>query len=147
MEIILRATIIFAFIFLLTRGMKRRSLAELSPFELILAVTLGDIVQQGVTQEDQSITGAMIAASTFAFWVTVLTWASWRSKRLRKVIDGVPVILVMDGVPVEQALRLEQMPIDEVLEAARQNGVDRMDDIRLAILEVSGRISIIKATS
>lgn len=147
MEIVLRASIIFAFIFVLTRGMKRRSLADLSPFELILTVVLGDIVQQGVTQEDQSLTGAMLAASTFAFWVVVLTWASWRSKLLRKVIDGVPVILVMDGEPVDQALRLEQMPIDEVLEAARQNGVDRLADIRLAILEASGRISIIKAAS
>jgi uncharacterized membrane protein YcaP (DUF421 family) len=147
MEIVLRATVIFFFIFLVTRGMKRRSLAELSPFELILAVTLGDIVQQGITQEDYSITGAMLAATTFAFWVSVLTWASWRSKHLRKVIDGVPIVLVKDGEPIEPALRLEQMPIDEVLEAARQQGVDSLDKIQLAILEVSGRISIIKATN
>lgn len=146
MEIVFRATVVFFFVFLLTRGMKKRSLAELSPFEMILLVTLGDIIQQGITQEDQSMTGAMLAASTFALWITVLTWVTWRSKRVRTVVEGVPIVLVQDGVPVEAALRLEHMPLDEVLEAARNKGVGGLSDIKLAILEVSGKISIIKAT-
>jgi uncharacterized membrane protein YcaP (DUF421 family) len=142
-EIVLRATLVFAFVFLLTRGLKKRALAELSPFEMILLVTLGDIIQQGITQEDQSVTGALLAVSTFAFWITVLTWATWRWKRVRTTVEGVPIVLVQDGEPVEAALRLEQMPLDEVLEAARNKGVSRLADIRLAILEVSGKISII----
>jgi uncharacterized membrane protein YcaP (DUF421 family) len=144
-EIVLRASVVLAFVFLLTRGMKKRALAELSPFEMILLVTLGDIIQQGVTQEDQSVTGAVLAVSTFAFWITVLTWATWRWKRVREVVEGVPIVLVQDGEPIEAALRLEQMPLDEVLEAARNKGVGGLEEIKLAILEVSGKISIIKA--
>ena len=58
MEIVIRASIIFFFLLLLTRGMKKRTLADMAPFEMLLLVTLGDIVQQGVTQEDFSLTGA-----------------------------------------------------------------------------------------
>src|SRR5687768_2106735 len=145
MEIVLRATVVFAGVFLLTRGLRKRALAELSPFEMILLVSMGDIIQQGVTQEDYSLTGAGLAAGTFGFWITVLTWLSWRSERARKVIEGVPIVLVRDGEPIDAALRLEQMPLEEILEAARQQGVGDLAEIRYAVLEVSGKISIIKA--
>ena len=145
MEIVVRATVVFAGVFLLTRGLRKRALAELSPFEMILLVSMGDIIQQGVTQEDYSLTGALLAAGTFGFWIMVLTWLSYRSGRARKLIEGVPLVLVRDGEPVDAALRLEQMPLDEVLEAARQQGVGDLADIRYAVLEVSGKISIIKA--
>ena len=144
MEIIARATVIYFFLWLLTRGLRRRALADLAPFEMILLVTLGDIVQQGITQEDFSLTGAILAASTMAFWVTVFTWLSWRSDRARRAIEGVPLVIVRDGEPVDAALRLERMPLAEVLEAARSQGVADLADVRLAVLEPSGSISIIK---
>jgi uncharacterized membrane protein YcaP (DUF421 family) len=143
MEIVIRASVVFAGIFLLTRGMRRRTLGELSPFEMLLLVTMGDIVQQGITQEDYSLTGAALAAGTFGFWISVLSWASWRSDRARRLIEGIPIVLVRDGEPVEEALALEQLPLAEVLEAARQQGIDDLAKVRCAVLEVSGRISII----
>lgn len=145
MEIVARASIVFFGLFLLTRGLRRRTLAEMAPFEMILLVVLGDIVQQGVTQEDYSLTGTMLAASTFAFWVTAMTWATWRSERIRRLVDGVPIVLVQDGEPIDAALDLEHMPLDEILEAARQQGIDELSKIRLAVLEPSGKISIIQA--
>ena len=145
MEVVVRASLIFVFLFVVTRGLKRRSLSDMTPFELLLLVTLGDIVQQGITQEDMSVTGAVLAVSTFAFWVTVLGWLSWRSARLRRVIDGTPLVIVHDGRPLDDALKVEQLPLDVVLEAARQQGVEHLEDIRLAVLEANGRISIIKA--
>jgi len=144
-EIVVRATVVFAALFLLTRGLRKRALAELSPFEMILLVSIGDIVQQGVTEEDMSLTGAGLATGTFAFWIMVLTWASYRSTGARRLIEGVPIVLVRDGEPVDAALRLEQMPLAEVMEAARQQGVGDLADIRFAVLEVSGKISIIRA--
>jgi uncharacterized membrane protein YcaP (DUF421 family) len=144
-EIVIRATVTFAGLFVLTRGLRKRALAEMSPFEMILLVSIGDIIQQGVTQEDYSLTGAGLAAGTFGFWVAFLTWISWRSERARKIIEGVPLVLIRDGEPVDAALRLEQMPLDEVLEAARQQGVADLSDVRYAVLEPSGKISIIKA--
>lgn len=143
MEIVLRATVIFFVLFALTRGMRRRALSEMAPFEMLLLIVLGDVVQQGVTQEDFSLTGAVLAASTFAFWVGLMTWGTWRSAIVRRIVDGVPIVLVQDGEALEKALKLEHMPIEEVLEAARQQGVEHLDDIRLAVLEPSGKISIV----
>ena len=144
MEIVFRATVMYAGLFLLFRGTRKRSLAELSPFEMILLLSLGDIVQQGITQEDYSLTGGARAAGTFGFWVTAMTWASYRSTRARRLIEGVPLVIVQDGKPVEQALRVEHMPLDEVLEAARQQGIDDLAVVRLGVLETSGRMSFVK---
>jgi uncharacterized membrane protein YcaP (DUF421 family) len=143
-EIVLRATVVYGVLFVLFRGTRKRALAEMSPFEMILLVTLGDMVQQGITQEDYSLTGAVLAASTFAFWVTVMTWMSYRSSRARRIIEGVPLVIVENGVPVQASLRVEQMPIEEVLEAARQQGIDDLARVRLGVLETSGRMSFIK---
>jgi uncharacterized membrane protein YcaP (DUF421 family) len=144
MEIVVRASLLFAFVFLLTRGLKKRTLGDLAPFELLFLIVVGDLVQTGVTQEDYSMTGSVLALSTFAFWATVLTWISWRSQSARRLIEGVPLVLVTDGRPIQEALDLERMPIAEVLEAARQAGLATLDEVRLAVLEPSGRISIIK---
>jgi uncharacterized membrane protein YcaP (DUF421 family) len=144
-EIVVRASATFFVLFLLTRGLKKRALSDMAPFELLLLVTLGDIVQQGITQEDYSLTGSLLAVSTMAFWVSVMTWATWRWDRARRVVDGLPLVLVRDGVPIDAAMALEQMPLAEVEEAARQQGVADLADVRYAILEPSGRISIIKA--
>jgi uncharacterized membrane protein YcaP (DUF421 family) len=143
-EIIVRATVIFAVLLALTRGMKRRTLADMAPFELLLLVTLGDIIQQGITQEDYSVTGAVLAVSTFAFWITVLTYVTWRWRRAASVIDGVPLVIVQDGELIDRTLRSERLPVAEVLEAARQNGIDSLASVRLAVLETTGRISFIR---
>jgi uncharacterized membrane protein YcaP (DUF421 family) len=143
MEIVLRASITFAFLFVLTRGLRRRALADLAPFELILLVTVGDMVQQGITQEDYSLTGSVLAVSTFGFWVSVLSFLSWRSDRARRVIDGTPLVIVQDGQPIDRALALEHLPLAEVREAARQKGIADLASVRLAVLEPSGRISFI----
>ena len=144
MEIVIRASLIFFFLLVLTRGLKRRTLADMAPFEMLLLVTLGDIVQQGITQEDFSLTGAILAVSTFAFWITGLSWLTWRSRRLARIIDGVPVVIVQDGAPIDAVLTAERMPLEELHEAARQEGIDDLDQVRLAVLEPSGRISFIK---
>ncbi|MCU1398706.1 MAG: hypothetical protein JWN62_1815 [Acidimicrobiales bacterium] len=143
MEIVARASIVFWFVFLLTRGLKRRSLGDMAPFEMILLVVLGDIIQQGVMQQDYSVTGAVLALATFGFWISVMTFLTWKSKKARLVLEGVPIVLVSNGKPIDRALAVEHMPLAEVLEAARQQGVDDLAKIRLAVLEVSGRISII----
>jgi uncharacterized membrane protein YcaP (DUF421 family) len=143
-EIVARTTALLLVLFVLTRVMSKRTLGDLSPFELILLVVLGDIVQQGVTQEDMSVTGAVLAISTFGFWISVLTWITWRFDRARQLIQGVPIVLVRDGRPIDEAFAVERLPIDEVMEAARQNGVEHLDDVQLAVLEANGRISIVK---
>ena len=145
MEIVIRASIIFLVLLVLTRGTKKRTLADMAPFEMLLLVTLGDIVQQGITQEDYSLTGAILAVSTFAFWITVLSYVTWRWRPVGRIVDGVPVVIVQDGRPVDAVMATERMPLDELHEAARQDGIDDLAKVRVAVLEPSGRISFIKA--
>lgn len=143
MEIVGRASLVFFFVLVVLRVMRKRSLGDMTPLQMVLLIVIGDLVQQGVTQEDYSVTGAALAIVTFGFWVTALDWVTWRSRRARRVVEGVPIVLVEDGEPVAAALKLELIPWDEVLEAARQNGIDDLADVRLAVLETSGKLSFI----
>jgi uncharacterized membrane protein YcaP (DUF421 family) len=144
MEIIVRATVIYFFLWGLTRALGKRELAEMTAFELLLLVVVGDLIQQGVTQEDMSITGAMMAVGTIAAWILVFSWLGWRFRPARHLIEGVPVVVVRDGRPIEPALRLERVALDELLESARNQGIANLRDIELAILEPSGQFSFLQ---
>lgn len=143
MELVVRATVLFFVIWIVTRGLRRRALAELSPFEMILLIVIGDIVQQGITQEDYSVTRAILVLATFATWVSLFTWISFRFPRAERVLEGLPVVVVQDGKAIHEALKLEQVPMSDLMSAARQQGVDSLDKIKLAVLEPSGKFSII----
>ncbi|HEV8622949.1 MAG TPA: YetF domain-containing protein [Acidimicrobiia bacterium] len=143
MEIIVRATAIYFFLWLLTRALGKRELAEMTAFELLLLMVVGDLIQQGVTQEDTSVTGAILAVGTIGVWILAFSWLGWRFPRARKMIEGVPVVVVRDGRPLEPALRLERVTLDELLESARNQGFANLRDIDLAILEPSGNFSFL----
>ncbi|MGQ0519529.1 MAG: DUF421 domain-containing protein [Actinomycetota bacterium] len=143
MEIPLRATVVFFFLWGLTRALGKRELAQMSAFELVLLITLGDLVQQGVTQEDYSVTGAMLATGTLAMWVLVFAYVSFRFQRARNVIEGDPVLIVRNGEPLVEALRVERLTVDEVLEEARQQGIGDLARVEVALLEPDGAFSFI----
>jgi uncharacterized membrane protein YcaP (DUF421 family) len=147
MEIVVRATIVYWFLWLVMRGIGKRELSEMSPFELILLVTFGDLVQQGVTQEDFSVTGVVIAVGTFAFWVVLVAYGQFRWPRVRRVVNGTAAVVVRDGVPLERVLRLQRTTLDDVHEAAREQGIGNLRDVRLGILEPDGKFSFIRADS
>jgi uncharacterized membrane protein YcaP (DUF421 family) len=144
MEILARSTVVFFGLLVVTRGLGKRELAEMSAFELILLVTIGDIVQQGVTQEDMSVTGALIAVGTFAFWILVLSYTSYHFPRTRPVIDGVPVVIVHDGRPLMDVLRMERVTVEDVHAAAREQGIADLAQVRVAVLEPDGEVSFLK---
>jgi len=143
MEIILRAAVIFLFIWLATKAMGKRELAQLSAFELILLVTMGDLIQQGVTGDDRSITGAVLAVSTMSVLIVFTSFVSYRSQRLRTALEGFPVIVVRDGMPIDNALRAERLTLDEITGAARDQGIDDLRRVRVGILEPEGKFSFI----
>ncbi len=145
MEIPLRATVIFFFLWGLTRALGKRELSQMSAFELVLLITVGDLVQQGVTQEDYSVTGAMLASGTLALWVLLFAYVSFRFGRARKVIEGEPVLIVRHGEPLTEALRIERLTLDEVLEEARQQGIADLAEVEVGVLEPEGSFSFIKA--
>jgi uncharacterized membrane protein YcaP (DUF421 family) len=143
MDIFLRATVIFFLLWLITRTMGKRELAEMSAFDLILLVIVGDLVQQGVTQDDRSITGAVIAVSTIAAWIIVLSYATFRSKRASEVMSGLPVVVVRDGEPLAHLLAGERLRLEDVAEAARGQGIGDLRDVRVGILEPDGQFSFV----
>lgn len=143
MDLVIRASVLFLFIWIVMKGLGKRELAQLSPFELVVLVVIGDFVQQGVTGEDRSIVGAMLAVSTLAFWVLVTSYLSYRSQRLRTAIDGLPVVVIRDGVPVEEHLRLERIDLDDVAGEARSQGIADLADVRYGILEPGGHFSFV----
>lgn len=147
MEIIARATAVYFFIWLVTRGIGKRQLSELSAFQLILLVTIGDLVQQGVTQDDRSITGAFLAVGTIAAWVIIMSLVAYFWPKSRRVIEGMPVVVVKDGHVIEEALRTERIPFDELLEEARREGIDDLTKVKLAIVETDGKFSWIQKDS
>ena len=143
MDLVLRALVAFFFVLLLTRVVGRRELSSLQPFDLILLVMIGDLVQQGVTQNDFSITGMLLVGSTIGLLAVLVSWTSFRFPRLRPVLDGEPVIVVQDGEPIRKNLDRNRLTLDELRAAARQEQIASLDDVQWAVLETSGRISFI----
>jgi uncharacterized membrane protein YcaP (DUF421 family) len=143
MDLVIRATVVFFFIFLITRIAGRRELSSLEPFDVILLVVLGDLVQQGITQSDESVTGTLIVISTITLLSIGVSWLSFRSGRVRLVAEGEPIILVQDGRIIEGNLRRERLTRGDVEEEARKQQVASLDDVRWAILEKAGSISFI----
>jgi uncharacterized membrane protein YcaP (DUF421 family) len=144
MDIVIRAAVIFAFVFALTRMLGRRELNSLEPFDLILLVVTGDLVQQGVTQNDQSITGALLAISTIGLLTVALSYLSFRFKRIRPILDGEPIVLVENGEVIEANLRRQRLTHEEIGAEARLEGIASIADVRWAILETNGRISFVE---
>jgi uncharacterized membrane protein YcaP (DUF421 family) len=143
MDLVIRATVVFFFIFLVTRVVGRRQLSDLEPFDFILLVVLGDLVQQGITQSDQSVTGMLIVISTIALLSVAVSWISFRSPRARLIAEGEPIVLVEDGRPIERNLRRERITLGDIQEEARQAQITSVADIQWAILENDGKISCI----
>jgi len=143
MDLVFRAAAIFCFLYVITRVIGRRELASLEPFDLILLVVIGDLIQQGVTQSDYSVTGAMTVIATFAGLTVLVSWINFRFRRLRLALDGQPIVLVMDGKVLESNLKRERMTIDELEAEARLQQAESIDDVKLAVLETGGNISVI----
>jgi uncharacterized membrane protein YcaP (DUF421 family) len=143
MDVVIRAVIGFLFVLLLTRAVGRRELSSMEPFDLILLVVIGDLVQQGITQNDLSVTGLMLVTSTIALLTVAISFASFKFPWVRPALDGEPVILVQDGEPIDRNLRRNRITLEELAAAARIEGIAHVGDVRWAVLETSGRISFI----
>jgi uncharacterized membrane protein YcaP (DUF421 family) len=142
-DIVIRATVAFLFIYILTRIIGRRELNSLEPFDLILLVMMGDLVQQGVTQNDFSVTGLMLAGGTVGFLAMTFSYLSFKVRRLRPLLDGEPIVLLQDGKPIERNLRRERLTVEEVAANARLQQIASLEDIQWAVLETNGQISFI----
>jgi uncharacterized membrane protein YcaP (DUF421 family) len=141
MDIVIRAVIVFGFLWLVTRVTGRSTLGELSSFQLILFITMGDLVQQAVTGQDYSVTGAILAVGTFSLLTIAVAWVNARWRAPARVTHGIPIVVFADGEPLTEAMRAERMGLDQLQAAARGQGITRFSDIKLAVLEANGQLS------
>ena len=143
MDLALRAVFLFSFVFLLTRIIGRRELSSMEPFDLILLIVIGDAIQQGLTQDDYSITGSLIVVGTFAILQVTVSFLSYHFPPVRPVLEGEPIVIVQDGKPIERNMRRERITVEEVMVEARLQQIPSMDEIAWAVLETNGKVSVI----
>jgi uncharacterized membrane protein YcaP (DUF421 family) len=147
MDLVLRTTFAFVFIFLMSRLVGRRELGKLQAFDFILFIVIGDMVQQGITQSDYSVTGLTIVVSTIALLSVFLSWVSFRFPRVRPLLEGEPVVVLEDGQLIEENLKRTRLTLDDIDEAARLEQITSLEDVRWAVFENGGSISFIPRES
>lgn len=143
MELVVRAAVMYVVLFALVRMTGKRELAEMSSFEMVLLIVLGDVVQQAITQEDASITGALLTAGTLTLLVVLTGGAAYRWPKFRNAMEGVPIVIVRDGEVVHEAMRVERLTLDDVMSEARRHGIADLADVRICVLESDGRFSFV----
>jgi uncharacterized membrane protein YcaP (DUF421 family) len=144
MDAVLRAFCLYLIILVLFRITGRRTLSETTPFDFVLLLIISEATQQALIGEDNSVTSAVLVIVTLLGIDVLLSLLKRRHGILDKVLDGVPTVLVVDGKPIEHILHKSRVDIDDILEEARSSqGLERMDQIKYAVLETSGGISII----
>jgi uncharacterized membrane protein YcaP (DUF421 family) len=143
MDIVIRAVIGFLFVFTLTRLIGRRELSSLQPFDLMLLIVIGDLIQQGITQNDLSVTGLILTVGIFGLMTLTASYLGFRFPRIRPILEPEPLILVEDGNVIERNLKKERMTQEELAAEARIQQIDSLEKVKWAVLESGGRISFI----
>jgi uncharacterized membrane protein YcaP (DUF421 family) len=144
MDIVVRAVVLYLFMLFVMRVIGRRELSSLSPVDLVLLIVLGDAIQQGLTQDDYSVTGAVIAIATIAAMQVLVSYLSFRSRRVRTVLEGHPIVVIQDGKLLEQNLRRQRITPDELAEEMRIQSIASFEDVQWGILESNGSVSFVK---
>lgn len=141
---VLRATIVYLVLFIIFRLAGRRSLAQITTFDFVLLLIIGEATQNAMLGDDYSLTNGLLIIITLVTIDVGLSLWKRSSAAVDKLLDGVPLILVEEGKPLKDRMAKARVDEDDVLTAARElQGLERMDQIKYAVLERSGGISII----
>lgn len=140
---VLRACVVYVMVMVLVRVSGKRAVGQFTPFDLVLLILIGNAVQNGINGGDNSLTGAAIMASTLIALNYLVAWQTSRNRRVERWVEGEPVVLARDGRVFKHVLRRELVGHDDFAEALRMNNIDDVGDVRLALLETNGRISVI----
>lgn len=143
METVLRVVIIYLFVLVALRVLGKREFGELSPVELVMLMLIPDIVAPSITGEDFSLTTGIVAVSTVMLLVLVTSLLVHMNRRLEFVVHAKPTVLVHEGTVYSETLNRERVSAEEVLAAARENGVESLSEVKWAILQTDGRIAIV----
>jgi uncharacterized membrane protein YcaP (DUF421 family) len=143
MNSVLRAFLIYGFLFVALRLSGKRTLAQVTPFDLVLLLIISEAVQNGMTQNDLSLTNSIVLVTTLVLLDIGISFLK-RNHRIGRVIESAPLIVVQNGEPLAERMAATRITEDDVLEAARMShGLERMDQVKHAVLEPDGEISII----
>jgi uncharacterized membrane protein YcaP (DUF421 family) len=142
-EFPLRAAVVYVFLLLLLRLSGKRQVGQLAPFDLVLLLVLSNAVQNSMNGGDNSITGGLVLASSLVGLNWLVGWATYRNKSLETLIEGRPVILIHDGRINHRAMRRVQMTKHELEAALRSSGCAGPEEVRFAVLENNGQVTVI----
>lgn len=144
MDLVVRAAVIFAVLFIVMRIAGNRQFSEMTSFDIILIIVIAEVTGNSLSGQDYSITASIVVIITLVSLDILVSWLKVRSKRFDKVAEGVPILLLENGRPIRENLKKERVDEGDILEAARQaHGLERLEQIRYAVLEKGGAISII----
>jgi uncharacterized membrane protein YcaP (DUF421 family) len=141
-ELMVRAALIYVFVFILLRMLGKKHVGEMAPFDLVILLILSESVQNALVSDDKSVTGGMIVAATLFGFSQLIGYIAWKSKKAERFLDGTPRILIRHGQVRTEALASEQITHTDLLEALRREGCTSITKIRYAVLENDGAITI-----
>lgn len=146
MDLILRALAVYLILILLFRIVGKRSLAQVTTFDFVLLLVVGEATQQALLGDDFSVTTAGIVIAALLCLDRLADYLGFRWPKLGRALESMPLILLDDGTPLHDRMRRVHITEEDILTAARElHGLERMDQIKFAVLERSGGISIIPA--
>lgn len=146
MESILRAVIVYVFLLIVIRLSGKRTLAEVTPFDLVLLLIISEATQEALIDNDHSMTNSFLIITSLILLNVVFSEIKQRFKPAEHILDGLPLLIVDHGKPLHERMRKERVDVDDVLDAAREgHGLERLEQIKFAVLERNGKISIIPA--
>lgn len=143
METVLRVALIYVLILVSLRVMGKRELSQLAPMELVMLLLIPELVAQALVREDFSMTNAVVAMATLTSLVWITSALVYRFKRFGQLVEGSPALLVQKGEPVSETMDLERVPPDELVAEMREAGIEKLEDVKWAVLETGGRISFV----
>lgn len=147
LELVVRGTVMYWFLFLLFRFVLRRDMASIGVADVLLLVLIADASQNAMSGGYESITEGFILVGTIAGWNRLLDIAAYRVPALRRVLEAKPLVLVQDGKLMRRNLRKELITIDELMAKLREEGVDQLQGVKTVTMESDGEISVIKKKS
>jgi uncharacterized membrane protein YcaP (DUF421 family) len=146
MGTVLRAVVVYSYLLLIVRIVGRRSFEQMSPFEMILVFLLGGTGIQAIVSDDRSLTGALLGITTIAAMHVSVAWLKNRFELVRRIVDGTPIVIIEEGEWKRDWLKRLQLHEQDVMTRARQQGIERLDQIQFAVVERNGAISIVRRT-
>jgi len=143
LEVVVRAVVVYLIVLALFRVIGRKELSRYSPFDFLLVLLVSQALRQTLVGSDKSLTGGLLSLATLLGLDLLLSWLSFRSRRLAALLEGSPSKLVQDGRPIVEALRRSRFSLDEIQSRLRRYGIDRLEWVESAWLERDGNVTFV----